>query len=362
MAGENDNTVFVAVGPGKGAGTADGKSGVGLYRLRPGATEWEIVAGGLPQGTEVRCIAQHPIDSKTLFVGTQDGPFRSRDGGESWQKLNFPEKGAVLWSIEVHPSQPDIVYCGAAPVALYRSADGGDTWQRLQQFQSPAHCEADGFDTRAMCVTFNPANPDEVYVGLEVGGVMHSGDGGETWTDVSGNLMELAQEHPHLQSNVGGRSCGVCEGMLDTHAMAISAAAPDIAFLGVRMGIFKTEDGGATWQDIGIARFSPLIYCHDVIVSPHDPNVLYAAMSSGAFSADGSLYRSNDLGQTWTRIDHGIAVDSTVMGLASDPNNSAVLYSVGRTGQVLGTQDNGSTWHDYTLPDDVGYVYEVVCA
>ncbi len=358
MATNGKNRLFAGAGHGEGknAGAYRG----GLYRLDPGGDAWQSVTAGLPENVEVRTIVVHPTDPNVLFVGTQDGPYRSTDGGERWERLGFPDDGTVIWTMAVHPTRPDIVYAGAAPVALYRSEDGGDNWRRIPQAQSPAHCEREGFDTRTIRITVDPARPDHIFVALEVSGVILSTDAGETWRDVSAPLFELA-EQPHLQSNVGGRHCGHCEGMLDSHALAISTAAPGSAFLAVRMGLFRSDDDGATWYDTNIDRFSPLKYCRDVIVSPHDPRVFYACLSQAAFSKAGSLYRSDDVAQTWHRIDHGVSPDSTVMAVAAHPADADSVVCVTRGGQVIGTEDAGASWQDHRLPQDVHDVYAVAC-
>ena len=102
-------------------------------------------------------------------------------------------------------------------------------------------------------------------------------------------------------------------------------------------------------------------YCHDVIVSVHDPRVLYTCLSPAAFSTDGSLYRSPDLGATWRRIDHGVKAGSTLMAVSEHPADPARLCCVTRGGQVLGTEDSGESWRDYRLPDGVEDVYAVAC-
>lgn len=358
MTGTKGTRIFV--GAGCGEGSSRGKYQGGLFTRLAGESGWEAVTAGLPANCEVRTIAVHPQNPDILFVGTQDGPYRSTDGGRRWERLDFPHRNTIIWTMSVHPTRPNVVYAGAAPVAVYRSNDGGDHWVRLEQAKSPAHCEREGFDTRTIRITADPSRPDDLYVALEVSGVIRSTDGGETFTDMSESLFELAQQ-PHLQSNVGGRHCGHCEGMLDSHALAISPALPGTPFLAVRMGIFRSDDRGATWYDAHIDRFSPLHYCRDVIVSPHNPRVMYAAMSQAAFSTAGSLYRSDDLAQTWQRIDHGVSPDSTVMALCIHPRNSGSVYCVTRGGQVIGTEDGGSRWTDHPLPTGVHDVYAVAC-
>jgi photosystem II stability/assembly factor-like uncharacterized protein len=343
------------------AGAGHSPSGAsGLFRREVGDGEWQALTAGLPENVEVRAIAPDPQDRDVIYVGTQDGPYRSTDGGENWVRLGFPERNAVVWSLAIHPTRPNIMYAGLAPVALYRSEDSGDTWRKVEQARSPAHCEKDGFDTRTIEITVDPSRPDDIYVALEVSGVIRSTDAGETWSDVSEPLFELAKQ-PHLKSNVGGRAFDDCEGMLDSHALAISKAAPGTAFLALRMGLFRSDDRGANWHDTRIGRFSPLTYCRDVIVSPHDPREMYACLSQAAFSTAGSVYRSADLGESWQRFDRGINCESTMMAVCVHPHDPARVYSIARGGQVFGTEDSGASWKEYRLPKGVNDAYTVAC-
>ena len=110
-----------------------------------------------------------------------------------------------------------------------------------------------------------------------------------------------------------------------------------------------------------IGRFSPLTYARDVRVSPHDPRVLYACLSPAARSEDGSLYRSDDVGESWKRLDHGVTARSTMMALALHPRDPAQVYCTTRHGQVFGTIDGGARWREAPLPDGVEDVFAIAC-
>src|SRR5262250_2804387 len=82
----------------------------GIFRRPIAGGAWESVGKGLPEKAEVRAIAAHPQDPKVIFAGTQDGPYRSTDGGTSWQRLGFPERATVVWSFLFCPGDPRTMY------------------------------------------------------------------------------------------------------------------------------------------------------------------------------------------------------------------------------------------------------------
>jgi hypothetical protein len=89
-------------------------------------------------------------------------------------------------------------------------------------------------------------------------------------------------EQAHLKSQLGSDT--EIEGMMDTHAVTVSAAQPGLVFLANRMGLFCSPDRGESWRELEIWRFSPFSYGRDIQVAPHDPRCLYAALSPAAMS------------------------------------------------------------------------------
>ena len=179
----------------------------------------------------------------------------------------------------------------------------------------------------------------------------------ESWKDRSADLLRLA-ESPHLKSKIVSNTYN--EGMLDGHAIAINPADPDGVIFAARMGLFSTHDGGETWQDMEVGRFSPTTYGRDIKVGA-DGKTLYAALSVAAASKDGGVYQSTDKGQTWSRYDK-VQVHGTIMSIGlhhSDPNQ--VYIGARYDGEVFGTQDAGKTWQAMPLPGEVQHIYSVAC-
>jgi photosystem II stability/assembly factor-like uncharacterized protein len=308
----------------------------------------------LPQPVSVQAVTIHPTNRDIVFAGTQDGPYRSTDGGTTWARTNFPS-GLQVWSIAVHPRDARVVYAGTSPVGVFKSEDGGETWRALPNIKQPDRIKM-SFACRVMRLGIVPGARDAIYAALEVGGVMRSLDGGEQWEDVAEHLVALSDK-PHLKSKI--QSDSEAEGMLDAHALLVSDAAPGAVFLAVRMGLFRSDDKGKTWQDLEVGRFSPLTYGRDIRMSPQDANTFYACLSPAARSEDGSVYRSTDLGKTWARFDHGVKAHATMMGVALHQQDPSQVYCASRCGQVFGTHDGGRTWSESQLPAGIDDVYAI---
>ena len=160
--------------------------------------------GGLPADIEVRDFAVHPARPGLIFAGSQHGPLRSTDAGESWSLLPLPDgtstEDRVVWSITVHPTRPDTVLAGTQGSAVFRSDDCGDSWQRLDALVPPGAVRM-GFPMRVVDIAFDAANPDDIYVAYEVGGLVVSRDNGASWQSCNRSLLALS-EQPHLKSQL----------------------------------------------------------------------------------------------------------------------------------------------------------------
>ncbi len=348
----------VFAGASRFGGDAPDQHRGGLFRLAEGAQQWERLGGGLPKATQVRAVAVNPTDPATVWCGTETGPYRSGDGGNSWELVPLPGQYQTVWSMGFDPQNQDRLYVGTAPAAVYRSCAGSARWELLEQAAIPERLDM-GFPTRLISLAVNPLDPNDVWAGVEVGGMMHSGDGGLTWTDTTDALEALAAQDRYKSRLFSDTEA---EGMLDIHKVVLSAAAPGAAFIGLRMGIFRSDDGGTQWQSLDVGRFSPLTYCRDVRVSPHDPKVLYAALSDESVGVQGRVYRSEDLGASWQRFDcMEPPATSTMMQVAPSPTNPAELWCATRRGDVWATLDGGASWQAFALPEGGRDIYTLVC-
>ena len=348
----SETNIYVGVAGYVGRPEATGA--VGVFRRIADGDAWEHVF----DQHEPHTVFVHPADRTLVFAGTTDGVWRSDDAGATFRRTAFPDAGRQVWSFLASEDSPDLMYAGASPIGVYRSEDRGESWGRLPDPQIEERC-AGPFSPRVMRMVQRPGRPDEIYAALEIAGAMRTTDGGETWHDLGAGLVRLS-DRPHLRSAIVQQATHA-EGMLDGHAITISPSAPDSAIIALRMGLFRTDDGGDTWEDMELGRFSPTTYGRDVRAAPQDPSTLYCALSVAAASHDGGIYRSSDAGASWERFDK-VQVHGTIMSIglhAADPEQ--VYIGARYDGEIFGTRDGGDTWQAMPLPGPVKDVYSVAC-
>ena len=302
----------------------------GLYRMAAGDHRWELVTRGLPEAPTIRAIATHPEHAEIVFVGTQDGPYRSTDHGEHWERLDIADHGLPVWSLVFDPRDARILYAGYENCEIFRSEDGGEHWQQLPvSVRFPEVTVAAGANPakRVLRLAVNPANPDEVY------GAIESPNGELGFYIVS-----------------------------DGSGVAYRARTRPVLAIG-RAGLFRSTDQGAHWAS---ARLEPLnpkghTYCRDIREVPGDPKTIWVAAGANFQSDVGVLFRSTDGGVSWTRVDMGVKPRSTMFALAFAEQQPRRMYCATTGGEVFASEDGGQSWAERPLPDGATQVYAMAC-
>jgi len=320
----------------------------GLYRMPAGGDRWDLMTRGLPEKPAVRAILTHPEDPATVYVGTQDGPYRSTDHGERWERLDIRDHGAPVWSLAFDPRDPRVLYAGYENCEIFRSEDGGDHWRQLPvTVRFPDVTVGPGANPakRVLKLAVNPADSREIYGAVEVGGVVRSLDGGERWENMS-----------HGQY--------VNDDTVDMHGVLVGRWRPGTVFAIARAGLFTSTDRGEHWAS---ARLEPLntkgqTYCRDIREVPGDPKTIWIAAGANFQSDVGALYRSTDGGATWSRVDMGVKPETTVFALAFDERRPQRMWCATTVGEVFASEDGGQSWTERHLPEGATQVYAMACA
>ena len=224
------------------------------------------MTNGLPEAPSVCGIAIHPDNPEVVFAGTQDGPYRSLNRGDSWERLDYPRVARPVWSFLFRPGDPTVMYLGTAPGEIFRSTDSGESWKRLDAASMGSNEVSMSFPTRVIALTADPNFPDEMYAALEVAGVIRSSDGGDTWEEITGSLAPS-------------------EDTLDLHGIQCAAALPHVVFITTRQGPFIGPERGSEWIPVDFGQFSEVTYTRDLKAAPHDPNMLYVSIGAAAAAA-----------------------------------------------------------------------------
>jgi photosystem II stability/assembly factor-like uncharacterized protein len=344
MSGNRSSYVYV----GLAGETAPGRVvKSGLYRMATGDDGWEQLSHGLPEAPAIRSIAIHPQQPELVYVGTQNGPYRSPDHGNHWEKVNIPDHGLPVWSLLFHPRDPNVMYAGYENCEIYRSDDSGEHWRQLPvNVRFPEVTVGPGANPakRVLMLAGSTADPDELYGAIEVGGIIRSLDGGEHWENMS--------HGQYLNDDT-----------VDMHGVLVSRWRSGAIYAVARAGLFRSDDRGEHWVS---ARLEPLnakgqTYCRDIRELPGDPKIIWVAAGANFQSDLGVLYRSKDSGMNWERVDMGVKPKTTLFAIAFDERHPHAMYCASSGGETFASQDGGASWSARPLPAGANQVYSMAC-
>jgi len=320
----------------------------GFYRMAVGDDRWELATRGLPEAPTIRAIATHPDQPGTVYVGTQHGPYRSTDHGDHWEKVNIADHGLPVWSLLFDPRDSRVLYAGYENCEIFRTEDGGERWQPLPvSVRFPEVTVAAGANPvkRVLELAVDPANPDEIYGAIEVGGIIRSLDGGRHWENMS-----------HGQY--------VNDDSVDMHGVMVGRWRPGTVLAIGRAGLFRSTDQGRHWASAGLEPLNPKgqAYCRDIREVPGDPRTIWVAGGANFQSDHGVLFKSGDGGATWARVDMGLAPRTTLFAVAFDERQPRRMFCASSGGEVFASEDAGKSWTARPLPDAATQVYAMACA
>lgn len=158
-----------------------------------------------------------------------------------------------------------------------------------------------------------------------------------TGTAVSAQRPATASTSLSIPPEVGGLSIDRASGVAGVLSIAVDPQDPTIVYAGAANGLFRSTDGGDSWQLLS----EELRYPHTLLVDPHDPHILYAGCV-GDYTVEPGIYRSTDGGASWQLEENGLA-QVPVTSLASDPTTPGTLYVGSRQGQFYQSVDGGET-------------------
>jgi photosystem II stability/assembly factor-like uncharacterized protein len=325
-----------------------GATGGGIWKTEDGGVNWRNVSDGFLKVGIVGALAVAESDPNVIYAGTGEacirgntmpgeGIYKSEDAGKTWKYVGLAEAQTIS-EIVVHPRDENLVYAavfghvfGTNPErGIYRSTDGGKTWKKVLYKDD----KTGGID-----IVLDPFNPRVIYAALweasrNPWSMSSGGPGSSLWksTDGGDTWTDLS------------KNPGMPRGLLGRIGVAASGARQDLVWAMIENepdgGLYRSNDGGKTWRKVNDdrrLRQRAWYYTH-VYADPKNPETVYI-LNTG-------FYRSIDGGRTLTSIQvpHGDNHDLWI-----NPDNPQIMINSNDGGANV-TFNGGVTWTEQDIP------------
>lgn len=311
----------------------------GIYRLEHGT----LHPLGL-DGHRVSAVYAHrqPGSHLVLLAGTYgDGLFRSEDEGRTWTKIVEGLTASTFRTFITDPFEPAGILCGTEPGRIYRSTDTGLTWTEFDAIRTLDHADEWflPYSPRAGAVRniCSPTGSERLLASVEVGGLLHSTDHGESWRcePILGDTdIHYVTGHP-----TDANTLYAALGWATLDSVAIPASSPRPG------GVARSRDGGQTWTKFHTD------YTRAVIVPPTHPHLLLAGPAKKVGSL-GEIQVSADGGESWTPASDGIEtpMDDMVEEFIIAPDQS--IWAIRSGGSLYRANPAEWQWQSIVQPPD----------
>jgi photosystem II stability/assembly factor-like uncharacterized protein len=290
-------------------------------------------------------VEMHPTDPQVVYIGSAGGGvWKSIDGGVNFSSI-FDKYCQSIGAVTIDPSDPDnTVWVGTGEVwtrnsvsmgdGIYKTSDGGKNWAKMGLEKSD----------RISSIQVDPKNSNIVYVGVlgalwgdsQERGVYKTTDGGKTWSKIfyvneKTGCSELIMDPSNPQ-------------ILYASFWEFRRTAYSFNSGGLSSALYKSTDGGATWNKIHTGFPAGKLGRIAVTIAPSNPKIVYAVIESEKAEQKG-LYRSDDGGQNWKFLngDFGLTVRPFYFSrITVDPKNPEIVVKAGLSGSI--SRDGGKTF------------------
>lgn len=276
-----------------------------IFRSKDGGKTWSA----LPEihGMPIRALAMSPSDPNVLAAGALDGVYRTKDAGDSWERIS-PESHEGIKNIEslaIDPKNPDVIYAGTWHLA-WKTEDGGRTWHHINKGMID--------DSDVFSIVVNPSSPSIVFASA-CSGIYVSESGGETFHKVQGipfsarRTRVLKEDSNHL----------------------------NVVYGGTTQGLWRTNDAGKTWKQLS----SSDLVVNDILIDPRNSSHLLVATDRGG------VLVSNDGGKSLSPSNRGYThrFITTILPDKDDPDTVFVGIAHDREwGGVFSFRKGSDIW------------------
>jgi photosystem II stability/assembly factor-like uncharacterized protein len=373
LAPSNDNIIYV--GTGEANNRQSSSIGNGVYKTTDGGQTWTHL--GLDDTQSIGRVAVDPTNPDIVYVAAvghlfgqnaERGLYKTTDGGKTWKKSKYIDPDTGFSDVIIDPANPKTVYAsslqrrrtwwgyngGGPGSGLWKTTNGGDTWTKLEGAGWPK--PKDGIYGR-IAISLCRTKPNIVYAQVEAGA--SAGTGGGTGADGGplrgGRGAAAPSESPETVTPAPGTATPGAAPAAAAAAQAVAgqggggrggrggapAAPPDPN----GSGVFRSEDGGATWTFMSNQNQRPT-YFSQIRVDPLNDMKIFVGGNPGQLSTDG--------GKTWRGMTASHTDSHAFWINPKDPRNVVV----GHDGGFDISNDGGLDW-DYHNDIAVGQFYQV---